>query len=112
MTKTNLLLAKLKTTHISINNQSKSDALSEIAMIEVDVLPLCQSGVAYRNYAIGHEGRKWCITNPFSINGIISKSENMVILSAGDPHQGYTIYTQMKGGRLNGNATIQSPNIV
>ena len=83
----------MKITHISIINKSKSDAHSEIEMIEVDVLPLCQSGVAYRNYAIGHEVRKWYITNPFPINGIISKSENMVILSAGDPHQGYGIHT-------------------
>ena len=95
-----------------IMNQ-KSDENIEIAMLEVNVSPLIQSDSTYRNDDNGSEIWNWCISNQFPISEIISKSENMVILSTGEPHQGYTIHTQMKDGKLHGNATIQSPeNII
>ena len=90
----------------------KSDENIEISMLEVNVSPLDQSGVTYRNDDNGSEIWNWCISNQFPISEIISKSENMVILSTGDPHQGYTIHTQMKDGKLHGYTTIQSPENV
>ena len=91
----------------------KSDENIEIAMLEVNVSPLDQSCSTYKNDDNGSEIWSWCISNQFPISEIISKSENMVILSTGEPHQGYTIHTQMKDGKLHGNATIQSPeNII
>ena len=94
-----------------IMNQ-KSDENIEIAMLEVNVSPLDQSDSTYRNDDNGSEIWNWCISNQFPISEIISKSENMVILSTGDPHQGYTIHTQMKDGKYDGDATIQSPENV
>ena len=81
-------------------------------MLEVNVSPLIQSGVTYKNDDNESEIWNWCISNQFPISEIISKSENMVILSTGDPHQGYTIHTQMKDGKYDGDATIQSPENV
>ena len=80
----------------------KSDENTEVSMLEVNVSPLDQSGVTYKNVDNGSEIWNWCISNQFPISEIISKSENMVILSTGDPHQGYTIHTQMKDGKLHG----------
>ena len=94
-----------------IMNQ-KSDENIEIAMLEVNVSPLIQSDSTYRNDDNGSEIWNWCISNQFPISEIISKSGNMVILSTGEPHQGYTIHTQMKDGKLHGDATIQSPENV
>ena len=94
-----------------IMNQ-KSDENIEIAMLEVNVSPLDQSDSTYRNDDNGSEIWNWCISNQFPISEIISKSENMVILSTGEPHQGYTIHTQMKDSKLHGDATIQSPENV
>ena len=80
----------------------KSDKNIEISMLEVNVSPLDQSGSTYKNVDNGSEIWNWCIFNQFPISGIISKSENMVILSTSYPHQGYTIHTQMKDGKLHG----------
>ena len=102
---------EIQTFFFHIMNQ-KSDKNMEISMIEVNVSPLDQSGVTYKNDDNGSEIWNWCISNQFPISEIISKSENMVILSTGEPHQGYTIHTQMKDGKLHGDATIQSPENV
>ena len=52
----------------------------------------------------------WCISTQFPIHSVIMNDGNSVILEVGSPHQGYTIHAHMNDGRLNGNATIQTPN--
>lgn len=88
-----------------------SDSNIEMSMLEVNVSPLDQSGVTYRDVDNGPEIWNWCISNQFPISEIVSKSGNIVVLSTGDPHQGYTIHTEVKNGKLDGDATIQSPEM-
>ena len=99
---------EIQTDFFRIMNQ-KSDENTEVSMLEVNVSPLIQSDSTYKNDDNGSEIWNWCISNQFPMSEIISKSGNMVILSTGEPHQGYTIHTQMKDGKYDGDATIQSP---
>ena len=52
----------------------------------------------------------WCITNQFPISTINKIDNENVILNIGSPHQGYTIQTKMKDGKLNGRAIIKTTN--
>lgn len=58
----------------------------------------------------GPEIWNWCVSNQFPISKTISKSDDRTILGVGDPHRGYTIHAQMNGGKMDGDATIQTPN--
>ena len=50
----------------------------------------------------------WCITNQFPISTIEKIDSENVILNIGSPHQGYTIQTKMRDGKLNGKATLKT----
>ena len=89
----------------------ESDDHTEITIVDVNVSLLYQSGVTSRNVDNGSEIWNWCISNQFPISEIVSKSGNIVVLSTGDPHQGYTIHKEVKNGKLDGDATIQSPEM-
>ena len=52
----------------------------------------------------------WSITNQFPISTIEKTDSENVILNIGSPHQGYTIQTKMKDGKLNGKAIIKTMN--
>ena len=52
----------------------------------------------------------YCISNQFPISSVEKSDGKNVILMTGHPHQGYTIQTQMRDGKLNGVATIKSPD--
>ena len=52
----------------------------------------------------------WSITNQFPISTIDKIDSENVILNIGSPHQGYTIQTKIRNGKLNGKAIIKTIN--
>ena len=92
-----------------ITNNESEDRI-EVPFLSVSVEPLDQSCGKLRMDDNGPEIWNWCVSNQFPISKTISKSDNRIILGVGDPHGGYTIHAQMKGGKMDGDATIQAPN--
>ena len=92
-----------------ITNNESEDRI-EVPFLSVSVEPLDQSCGKLRMDDNGPEIWNWCVSNQFPISKIISKSDNRIILGVGDPHRGYMIHAQMKGGKMDGDATIQTPN--
>ena len=75
----------------------------------LEIEPLRHSNDIIQHNQVDVEMWNYCISNQFPIS-IVEKSDGQnVILMTGHPHQGYTIQTQMRDGKLNGDATIMSP---
>ena len=92
-------------------NQDNDENI-QVPMLTVDVAPFDQSCGNLRMEDNGPEIWNWCVSNQFPISETISKSENVTVLGVGYPHQGYSIHAHMKDGKLDGDATIQTPNNV
>lgn len=91
-----------------MNNESEDRI--EVLLVSLNVEPLDQSCGKLRMDDNGPETWNWCVSSQFPISKTISKSDDMIILGAGDPHRGYAIHAQMKGGKMDEDATIQTPN--
>ena len=76
----------------------------------LEIEPFRYSNDIIQHNQVDVEIWNYCISNQFPIS-IIEKSDGQnVILITGYPHQGYIIQTQMRDGKLNGDAIIKSPD--
>ena len=76
----------------------------------LEIEPLHHSDDIIQHNQVDVEMWNYCISNQFPITSIEKSDGQKVIMMTGHPHQGYIIQTQMKDGKLNGNATIKSPD--
>ena len=74
----------------------------------IEVEPLNESHELVKESVLEVDIWNWCITNQFPIGTIEKIDSENVILNIGSPHQGYTIETKMRDGKLNGKATLKT----
>ena len=85
---------------------STNSGIQKSCIIEVE--PLYESHELERESGFEVDIWNWCISNQFPISTIEKIDSENVILSIGSPHQGFTIQTKMKDGKLNGKATLKT----
>ena len=86
---------------LSTNSGIQSDYIIEIQ-------PLNESHEAGKNSGFDVDIWNWCIANQFPISTIEKTDSENVILKIGSPHQGYTIQTKMRDGKLDGKAILRT----
>ena len=78
--------------------------------ITIEIEPFHDSNDIIQHNQVDVEMWNYCLSNQFPISSVEKSDGQKVILVTGHPHQGYIIQTQMRDGKLNGDATIISPD--
>ena len=76
----------------------------------IEIQPLNESRELEKKSGFEVDIWNWCLTNQFPISTIEKLDSENVILKIGSPHQGYTIQTKMRDGKLDGEATLKTAN--
>ena len=76
----------------------------------IEIQPLNESREMEKKSGFEVDIWNWCLTNQFPISTIEKLDSENVILKIGSPHQGYTIQTKMRDGKLDGEATLKTAN--
>ena len=74
----------------------------------IEIQPLNESHELEKKSGFEVDIWNWCLTNQFPISTIEKLDSENVILKIGSPHQGYTIQTKMRDGKLDGEATLKT----
>ena len=74
----------------------------------IEIQPLNESHELEKKSGFEVDIWNWCLTNQFPISTIEKTDSENVILKIGSPHQGYTIQTKMRDGKLDGKATLKT----
>ena len=74
----------------------------------IEIAPLNESHELGKESVLEVDIWNKCITDQFPISTIENSDSENVILNIGSPHQGFTIETKMRDGKLNGKATLKT----
>ena len=74
----------------------------------IEIRPLNESREMEKKSGFEVDIWNWCLTNQFPISTIEKLDSENVILKIGSPHQGYTIQTKMRDGKLDGKAILRT----